>query len=314
MSTETKSGDSGRKNGAVATPRRPWGRRNGRAHLTREDEFTGERHVYVPHAAGLPPLRSYVRELWRRREFAMELSRTRLRSQHFNTVFGQLWLVLNPLLLAGVYFVLVDIIRPSSRGFDFFAHLMAGLFVYYFVSNSLREGVKSVVKGGRLILNTAFPRALLPLSSVITSFMRFVPTIFIYAPVHVIAGLPIGPQLLWVVPLVALFSVLAAGLTMLVAAGQVYFRDLANFLPYALRVWLYMSPVLYYASEVPERYKWVLDVNPIAPLLSAWSDVLNAGHAPGGGDLALGAAWAFGLFLAGALFFTSREREFAVRL
>src|SRR3954465_11042441 len=94
----------------------------------REDEFTGERHVFVPHAAGLPPLRSYVREMWRRREFALELSRTRLRSQHFNTVFGQLWLVLNPLLLAGVYFVLVDIIRPSSRGLDFFAHLMAGLF------------------------------------------------------------------------------------------------------------------------------------------------------------------------------------------
>jgi ABC-type polysaccharide/polyol phosphate export permease len=311
MSTETQSG---RKNGAVAALRRPWSRRNGRGHLTREDEFSGQRHVYEPHAAGLPPLRSYVRELWRRREFALELSRTRLRSQHFNTVFGQLWLVLNPLLLAGVYYVLVDIIRPSSRGFDFFAHLMAGLFVYYFVSNSLREGVKSVVKGGRLILNTAFPRALLPLSSVITSFMRFVPTIFIYAPVHVIAGLPIGPQLLWVFPLVALFSVLAAGLTMLVAAGQVYFRDLANFLPYALRVWLYMSPVLYYAHEVPERYKWVLDVNPIAPLLSAWSDVLNAGHAPGGGDIALGAAWAFALFIAGALFFTSREREFAVRL
>jgi teichoic acid transport system permease protein len=311
MSTET---DSSRKHNGVAALRRTWGRRNGRAHLTREDEFTGQRHVYEPHAAGLPPLRSYVRELWRRREFALELSRTRLRAQHFNTVFGQLWLVINPLLLAGVYFVLVDIIRPSSRGLDFFAHLMAGLFAYYFVSNALREGVKSVVKGGRLILNTAFPRALLPLSSVITSFMRFVPTIFIYAPVHLIAGLPVGPQLLWVLPLVALFLVLSAGLTMLVAAGQVYFRDLANFLPYALRVWLYMSPILYYASEVPERYKWVLDVNPIAPLLTAWSDVLNAGHAPNGGDLALGAAWAFALFIAGALFFTSREREFAVRL
>jgi teichoic acid transport system permease protein len=311
MSTETQSS---RKNGAATALKRPWGRRNGRGQLTREDEFSGQRHVYEPHAAGLPPLRSYVRELWRRREFALELSRTRLRAQHFNTVFGQLWLVLNPLLLAGVYFVLVDIIRANSRGLDFFAHLMAGLFAYYYVSNSLREGVRSVVKGGRLILNTAFPRALLPLSSVITSFMRFVPTVIVYAPVHVLAGLPVGPELLWIVPLVALFSVLAAGLTMLVAAGQVYFRDLANFLPYALRVWLYMSPVLYYASEVPERYKWVLDVNPIAPLLSAWSDVLNAGHAPAAGDLALGAAWAFGLFVVGALFFTSREREFAVRL
>src|SRR5438045_2851677 len=149
MSTETSTGTNverpeGDENGAVAAPRRPWGRpwarRNGGgSQLTREDEFTSERHVYEPHAAGLPPLRSYVRELWRRREFAFELSRTRLRAQHFDTTFGQLWLILNPLLLAGVYFVLVDIIRPNTRGWGFFAHLMAGLFAYYFVSNSLRE-------------------------------------------------------------------------------------------------------------------------------------------------------------------------------
>jgi teichoic acid transport system permease protein len=316
MSTETQTErPTSRKNGAVAALRRPWGRRNGRSrHLTRDDEFTGERHVYEPHAAGLPPLRSYVRELWRRREFALELSRTRLRAQHFDTTFGQLWLILNPLLLAGVYFVLVDIIRPSSRGLDFFAHLMAGLFAYYFVSNSLREAVKSVVKGGRLILNTAFPRALLPLSSVITAFMRFIPTVIVYLPVHVIAGLPFGFHMLWILPIVMLLTVLAAGLSMFVAAAQVYFRDLSSFLPYILRVWLYVCPVLYYANEVPARYKWLLDVNPLAPLLTAWSDVLNAGHAPSAGSLALGAAWAFALFVAGGLFFTSREREFAVRL
>jgi teichoic acid transport system permease protein len=316
MSTETSTeSPSGRKNGAVAAPRRSWWRRNGAAsQLTREDEFTGEHHVYEPHAAGLPPLRSYARELWRRREFAFELSRTRLRAQHFDTTFGQLWLILNPLLLAGVYFVLVDIIRPNSRGWAFFAHLMAGLFAYYFVSNSLREGVKSVVKGGGLILNTAFPRALLPLSSVITAFMRFIPTVFIYLPVHFIAGLPVGFHLLWIFPIVFLLTVLAAGLSMFVAAAQVYFRDLSSFLPYILRVWLYVSPVLYFANEVPERYKWLLDINPLAPLLTAWSDVLNAGHAPSAGSLALGAAWAFALFVAGALFFISREREFAVRL
>src|SRR4051812_45418459 len=74
------------------------------------DEFNSELHVYEPHRVGLPKLGPYIREVWRRREFAFELSRTKLRSQHYNTAFGQLWLVLNPLLLAGVYFVLVDIL------------------------------------------------------------------------------------------------------------------------------------------------------------------------------------------------------------
>jgi teichoic acid transport system permease protein len=290
------------------------GHARARAPSRDEDAFTPERHVHEPHRVGLPPIGPYVRELWRRREFARELSRTNLRAQHFNTAFGQLWLLINPLLLACVYFVLVDILRRGSRGSEFFAHLMACLFAYYFVQQSMTQGVKSVVSGGRLILNTAFPRALLPLSSVVTAFTRFVPTLVIYAPVHIVSGLPIGPVLLWTFPIVALLVVLASGLTMLIAAAQVYFRDLSNFLPYVLRVWLYVTPILYYAAEVPERYRVILAINPLAPILTALSEVVNQGHAPAADDMLLGLAWALAVFIAGALFFVSREREFAVRL
>ena len=280
-----------------------------------ENEFTSERHVYEPHKIGLPPLRPYVRELWRRREFAREMARTNLRAQHFNTIFGQLWLVLNPLLLACVYFLLVYILRGAgSRGTDFFAHLLAGLFAYYFISDSIRLSVKSVTGGGRLILNTAFPRVLLPLSSVITAFMRFLPTLIIYIPVHIIAGLPVDQHLLWLVPLIFLMFVMASGAGMLVSALQVYFRDVKNFLPYFLRVWLYSSPVLYYADEVPNGLHWILYVNPLGGLLTAWSDVLIFGANPEPWAIGMAAVWAFGIFLAGGLFFISREREFAVRL
>jgi teichoic acid transport system permease protein len=280
----------------------------------RESDFTATRHVYEPHRVGLPPLMPYVRELWRRREFAFELSRTDLRSQHFNTVFGQLWLVLNPLMLAGVYFVLVDILRRGERPAGFFAHLVGALFAYYFVSDSVRRSIRSVTSGGRLILNTSFPRTLLPFAAVITGVKRFLPTLLIYIPVHLLSHRPVDVQLLWVVPIFALFVLLAAGLAMIVAAAQVYFRDLKNFLPYALRVWLYASPVLYTAHEVPGRYDLILTLNPLAGLLTAWSDVLDNGVTPPAHDLVIGAAWAAGLFIAGAVFFISREREFAVRL
>jgi ABC-type polysaccharide/polyol phosphate export permease len=279
----------------------------------REDEFTSERHVFVPHATGLPPLRSYVREMWRRREFAFEMARTRLREQNFDTVFGQLWLVINPLLMALVYFLLVDILRGGHRPEGFFAHLVAGLFVFQIIHNALTVGVRSVTKGGRLILNSAFPRALLPLSAAITSFMRFVPTMLVYIPIHFASGLPVNLNTLWVIPVLALFLLLACGLAMLVSAGQVYFRDLSNFLPYMLRIWLYCSPVLYFAYEVPDKYKWLLDVNPIGGLLTAWSDALR-GHAPEAGALLPGLLWGVGIFVAAGLFFLSREREFAVRL
>jgi ABC-type polysaccharide/polyol phosphate export permease len=280
----------------------------------REEPFEAERHVYEPHRVGLPPLGPYLRGLWRRREFMFELSRTELRAQHFNTVFGQIWLILNPLLLACVYFILVDILRSRSGGIEFFAHLMSSLFIFQFVTDSMRQAVKSVTGGGKLILNTAFPRVLLPLSDVITAFMRFLPTLAIYIPVHLISGLPLGFVDLWVLPLLALMAILASGAAMLVAALQVYFRDLKNFLPYLLRIWLYMSPILYYAHEVPHGWNWLIDVNPLGGLLTAWSDVLNRGLTPDHRSIVLGFCWSVGIFLAGALFFVSREREFAVRL
>jgi ABC-type polysaccharide/polyol phosphate export permease len=279
----------------------------------REDEFS-ERHVYEPHRIGLPPLWPYLRTAWRRREFAVEMARTNLRKQHYNTVFGQLWLVINPLLLVFAYFVLVGIIRGDDPGSVFLLHLMAALFAFRFVAGSVTHGARSVVGGGRLILNIAFPRTLLPLAAVMTAFMRFLPMLGVYAVAHFVVGLPIGVHLVWAIPIVALLVVFASGITMLLAAAQVYFRDLRSFLPFSTRLWLYASPILYYAEDVPANFRGFIAANPLYPLLASWSDVLNKGEGPSAAFLAGGLAWAAGAFVVGSLFFISREREFAVRL
>jgi ABC-type polysaccharide/polyol phosphate export permease len=278
------------------------------------ESFTPQHHVYEPHKVGLPPLRAYIHEVWRRRQFAVELARTRLQSQHYGTAFGMVWLVLNPLLLGVVYFVLVDILRSGQHPKGFFAQLLAGIFLYYLMSDAVRPAAKSVTSGGRLILNTAFPRTLLPLAAVITSVMRFWPTMVVYAIIHVASGLPINLNLLWAVVVFAEVVVFTTGVSMFFAALQVYFRDLANFLPYLMRIWLYMSPILWHASEVPHGYKWLLYVNPMGSMLTAWAESLNEAIMPGGRWLLLGAAWAVASFVVGAVFFISRERDFAVRL
>ncbi|HEU4974015.1 MAG TPA: ABC transporter permease [Baekduia sp.] len=277
-------------------------------------EFNPERHVYEPHRVGLPPMGAYLREVWRRRSFAYEMSRTTLRAQHFKTGLGQLWLVLNPLLLCAVYFMLVDIVRHGNRPPNYFAHLVAALFFYHYYSGAVNQSARSVIGGGRLVLNTAFPRTLLPLSSVLTAFKRFLPTLLIYAVVHVASGLPIGLHLIMAIPVILLLTAFTAGMAMLVSAAQVYFRDVASFLPYILRIWMYATPVLYFVEDVPDRYHWLLDINPLTPFFGAWSDMLDLGLWPSATDL----LWALGsatvAVVVGGLFFISREREFAVRL
>jgi teichoic acid transport system permease protein len=277
-------------------------------------EFASEIHVYEPHKVGLPPLRAYLRQLWRRRGFAFELARADLRSKHFNTALGQLWLILNPLLLGLVYFALVQIIGRRGGTLVGLAYLLLALFTFRLVTTSISQGARSVVGGGRLILNTAFPRTLLPLSAVLTCFMLFLPTLGVYAVVHAVADLPITPEILWGIPIIALMIVFAAGSAMLVAAVQVYFRDLTAFLRYMLRIWLYLSPILWTAAQVPEKYKPFLYANPLYPPLTALNDAVTLGVTPRASLLLLTLAWAVGALVVGSLFFISREREFAVRL
>lgn len=280
-----------------------------------DDDFTGNYHVYEPFQAGLPPLRPYLRELWRRRQFALQLSKTKLRAKHYDTALGQLWLLITPLLMACVYFLLVMVIRGGSRGADFFAHLVAALFLFQLFSQSVQQGSSSIVGGGKLILNTAFPRVLLPLSSVVWAFRRFLPTIPLAALVHLIIGVPVGWATLFVIPVVAVTLLIASGVACLVAALQVYFRDLGNFLPHVLRIWLYTTPILYTADQATDRglgvFMWL---NPMAPIIRSLSAAVDHAELPDLEVFLAGLGWAVGLFFVGVLFFISRERELAVRL
>jgi teichoic acid transport system permease protein len=279
-----------------------------------DEDFTSSVHVYEPHRAGLPRFAPYFKELWRRRQFASELSRATMHSANTDTVFGQLWLILNPLLLAAVYFVLVTILRSGSSGPEFFVHLVAGLFAYYYFSGAMQAGASSVVGGGRLLLNTSFPRMLLPLSAVRTAFFRFLPTLIVYFPIHLIMGQTVHWEMFAALYFLAALTVFATGMAMFFATLQVYFRDTTTFLPYFVRIWLYLSPVLWYPEDVPERFQSLMVLNPLYSMLGGWGDLLVRGDVP---QLSLwvgAAVWAVLALVVGGLFFMSREREFAVRL
>lgn len=269
--------------------------------------------VYEPFKAGLPPLIRYWRSLWSRRRFISEYSRSELREQHFDSVFGQLWLVLNPLLLSAVYFLLIIIIGGASDALRY-AHLTATLFLFYLVANSLTGGVKSITTGQRLILNTAFPRIMLPISAVVIAVFKFLPTLVIFFIIRSVLGLPYSWQMLWALPILLITIILALGLAITISCINVYFRDIASFLPYLTRTLLYLSPILYEASALKPALRSLQVLNPLFPILDSWSQALVYGQAPQVANLWAALAWAIGVFLIGTYFFLSREREFAVRL
>lgn len=275
------------------------------------------RRVYSPHKAGLPPLGDYFGELWRRFDFAKELSDTNMRAANTNTVLGQAWLVINPLLLAAVYFLLIFVIGGGHNA-DF-AQITSGLFLYFFMSGMVTASATSVTNAGSLILNMNFPKYLLIVSNLYLALRRFVPVLIVYAFIHVISRKPITVHLLWLPVVILLISLFAAGLGALVATWHVYFRDTAQFLPYFIRIWMYLTPVLYSAEQFLERVDghWIGDVaqvaNPLFGLFGMWADALN-GVPQQPTLIALAVGWSLVMFFGGSLYFISRERDFAVRL
>jgi ABC-type polysaccharide/polyol phosphate export permease len=270
--------------------------------------------VYEPHTRGLPHLRRYLRQLWGRREFVWELARSDLRAKHLNTVFGQAWTVLNPLMLAGVYFFLIGVLLGGPRATrEYLALLVGGLFFFFYSRNALNFGTKSVVGGGKLIMNTAFPRAMLPVSAVVMGLLTFLPTAAVWVVIPLLLGQPVGTGWL-VIPLLLLIqTAFNLGLAMVLAAVQVYFRDAQNFLPYIVRIWMYLTPVLWTLEHVPAAVRPWLQLNPLFPLFAAYQEAFF-GRLPPIGLVVAAAAWALGALALGGLFFLSREREFAVRI
>ena len=269
--------------------------------------------VYEPFRAGLPPLRKYWRSLWSRRTFISEYSRSELREQHFDSIFGQLWLILNPLMLSAVYFLLIVIIGGSG-GSVRYGHLTASLFLFYLVSNSLSGGVKSVTAGQRLILNTAFPRMMLPISATVIAFFKFIPTLLVFMIMRTVLGLPFGWQMLWSIPIILISLIFSLGVAILISTINVYFRDIASFLPYLIRTLLYLSPILYEASALKPELRVLEYFNPLFPILESWSLSIVHAQAPHLSSMLAATGWALGVLLIGTYFFLSREREFAVRL
>jgi teichoic acid transport system permease protein len=265
----------------------------------------------------------YLREFWRRRRFAYELSRTTQKADHTDTVLGAVWVVLNPMLLGVVYFLLVAVL--GGGGGSWVANLgriLIGLFTWFFAANSMGLGAQSVTSGGRLILNQAFPRALLPLSSTISAALMFLPSIPVYVVFYLIgshfdhskAALPgFTWVLLWYPVLLVVMAVECFGLTMIFATMSVYFRDTNKFLSYLLRIWLYLTPVLY-PIEKFKHHIWALYANPLAPVIGSVTELWTKAVAPSASLVIASLAWAVGLFFFGGWFFISRERDFAVRL
>lgn len=260
--------------------------------------------------------RRYVRELWQRREFAWYIALGNLRARNASTALGVVWWVLDPILLGMVYFLVFGIVLRTSRGgSEFIGYLLSGMFAFYFTRAAVQGGANSIIQNTRLLSNLKFPRLLLPVSALIEGFVGFVFSLLVFF-VFISPQIGFPDQTILILPVVVVIhTVFNLGLGAIVARLAVPFRDLKNVLPYALRIWLYVSPIIWQIEQLDRLeasgntlIAAILRFNPMFDLLSLYRAALTSSPFDPAA-LLTSSVWAIGAFVLGVAAFVSYESK-----
>lgn len=261
---------------------------------------------------GAVPLRQYIRDLSHHRDLIRVLAGREIKLRYRQTALGVTWVVLQPLLAAGVLgFVFGRIARLPTEGIPYFVFAYAGMLCWNGFSTVITRTTSSLVSNTSLVSKVYFPRLILPLSAVPAVLLDFGVSFVVMVVLLVTNHLTPGSRLLLLPVWLALTLLLAEGMGCFFAAVSVRYRDIPQIIPVTLQLLLYASPVAYSVQAVPDRYQALYHLNPLAGLLEAvrWS-VLNT-SAPAGRYLAYSAFSACFAFLAGTVFLERLERRFA---
>jgi teichoic acid transport system permease protein len=261
-----------------------------------------------------PPLLAYLGQVWRRRDFARAIAEGEIRSQNMDTVLGNLWHVLNPLLLAGIYILIFGVLLNVTRGVENFpVFIVVGVFTYHYTQKSVISGAKAIISNEGLIRSIRFPRAILPIATVLGQGFAFVPSILVMLAIALVLGEV--PNVAWLLlPLIFLAQTLFnIGAAFIVARLTDLFRDLQNVLPYAFRLMFYVSGVIWsvdrFIQEGPIRE--LFDYNPFYVWITLARGPIMAEKTLIDPKLALiGAGWSVLLLVVGVVFFRQGEDRY----
>ncbi len=257
-------------------------------------------------------LSEYLKRLWSHRHFMMRVPLEDLRAQNSHTFLGSIWLVLNPLLQVGVYFLVFGLIIPMDRGVDqYLVFLTIGVFVFFYSQRVISECTRSLVINMGLIRTIHFPRAVLPISAMTGQALAFIPVFIVMSIVVLAYGNWPNFKWLLILPVFIIQNTFSLGIGLIGSRINHSYRDLENLLPFVFRLLFYISGVLYSVDSVVEDDFWraIFLLNPMYCLVSLWRWVL-VGTSTGGEVWLATGIWSFLALVVGLAFFRSRETTY----
>jgi lipopolysaccharide transport system permease protein len=251
-------------------------------------------------------------EVWHFRDLLFTLAGRDLKLRYKQTALGVIWVVFQPLMAAGIFTVVFGkIAKLPSDGVPYFLFAFAGQLGWNLLNNTLTKSSGCLIGNAHLISKVFFPRLILPLSSIPSSFVDFAVALVMMAVMLACYGLMPGWQVMLLPLWMAILLAMAMGVGLISSALTVNYRDVQYILPVFMQMLLYASPVAYGVSSVPASIKPFYYVNPVSPVLEGFRWSLLNTSMPDWRFVGYSAAMAVALLVSGAFAFKRMERRFA---
>jgi lipopolysaccharide transport system permease protein len=261
---------------------------------------------------GSVSLRRYFRDLLHHRDLVRVLGVRDLKLRYRQTALGVVWVVLQPILAAGILsFVFGRIARLPTDGVPPFVFTFAGMLIWTSVSQTITRTTTSLITNAALVQKVFFPRLILPLSTLMSVTLDFFVSLALLVLLVFLNDISIGLPFLLTPVWVLVALLLASGIGLFLASLCVHYRDVAQMSPVLLQLLLYASPVAYSATAVPAQYGTLYHLNPFAGIIEAGRWSLLGTPLPPAWTIAYSVGFAVVAFVAGMVTLEKLEQRFA---
>jgi lipopolysaccharide transport system permease protein len=253
-------------------------------------------------------------EIANRRDLLWNLTWRNIKGRYAQSALGMGWVLVQPLVSLMIYSLIfgrVVRIKPPG-GIPYAVYAFCGLVPWLYFSGAMSAAAGSILGSTQLITKVYFPRLVLPLSNVLGRLIDLGATLLVLAVLMAWHGIVPRPSAIVVLPMLVIIATAAAlGVGLCLAAMAVQYRDVAHSLGFLVQIWMYLSPVVYPASFVPERYRLIYALNPMVGVISGFRAVLLRNPAIPWDQIAIAAVVSLLLLVGGAFYFRRSERLFA---
>jgi len=199
-----------------------------------------------------------------------QLVQREIKARYKQSVIGYFWVILNPLVLMAVYTFVFSIVFRFPVEIPYPLFLFAALLPWNFLQQGIMSATNSLVNNDILLKKVAFPREVIPYSVLIAKGVDFIFSLLLFVLLIIIFKVNLSVSIVLFIPILIIQVILMTGLALLLSTFNLFYRDIQYLTNLILMVWMYMSPVVYPLSMVPEKYIWLYKLNPMVGIIEGY--------------------------------------------